>query len=77
MGVSVNHVWGMTETSPGGTTPQPSRSIANMAPEEQLRRKTTQGQPSYGVDIKIVDDDGAELPRDGKSSGRFMVRGPG
>jgi fatty-acyl-CoA synthase len=76
MGVSVNHVWGMTETSPGGTSPQPARSIRNMSPQEQLRRKTTQGQPSYGVDLKIVDEDGAELPRDGKSSGRFMVQGP-
>ena len=76
MGVSVYHVWGMTETSPGGTSPQPSRSIGKMSSQEQLRRKTMQGQPSYGVDLKIVDDDGAELPRDGKSSGRFMVRGP-
>lgn len=76
MGVSVNHVWGMTETSPGGTSPQPSRNVRNMSPQEQLRRKTTQGQPSYGVDLKIVDEDGAELPRDGKSSGRFMVQGP-
>lgn len=76
LGVSVNHVWGMTETSPGGTSPQPPRSFVHMSPQEQLRRKTMQGQPTYGMDLKVVDENGAELPRDGKSSGRFMVRGP-
>jgi fatty-acyl-CoA synthase len=76
LGVSVNHVWGMTETSPCGTSPQPSRNIAGLSPQEQLRRKTSQGRPIYGVDVKIADEEGNELPRDGKSSGRFMVRGP-
>jgi 3-(methylthio)propionyl---CoA ligase len=76
LGVSVNHVWGMTETSPCGTSPQPSRNTARTAPQEQLRRKTMQGQPIYGVDVKIADENGDELPRDGRSSGRLMVRGP-
>jgi acyl-CoA synthetase (AMP-forming)/AMP-acid ligase II len=76
LGVSVNHVWGMTETSPCGTSPQPSRDIAGLSPQEQLRRKTSQGQPIYGVDVKIGDEQGNEMPRDGESSGRFMVRGP-
>jgi fatty-acyl-CoA synthase len=76
LGVSVNHVWGMTETSPSGTTAQPSRNVAQFSPQEQLRRKTSQGRPIYGVDVKIADEDGNELPRDGKSTGRFMVRGP-
>jgi fatty-acyl-CoA synthase len=76
LGVSVKHVWGMTETSPCGTSPHPSRSSANLSPSQQLRRKITQGQPIYGVDVKIADEEGNELPRDGKSSGRFMVRGP-
>ncbi|CAN5189401.1 3-(methylthio)propionyl-CoA ligase [soil metagenome] len=76
LGVSVNHVWGMTETSPCGTATQPSRRTAKASPEEQLRRKTMQGTPVYGVDVKIADEDGNEMPHDGKSSGRFMVRGP-
>ncbi len=76
LGVSVNHIWGMTETSPTGTTPQPSRKVAKSSPEEQLRRKTMQGQPLFGVDVKIADEKGRELPRDGVSSGRLMVRGP-
>jgi fatty-acyl-CoA synthase len=76
LGVSVNHVWGMTETSPCGTSPQPSRRTAALSAREQLQRKTGQGQPIYGVDVKIADELGNEMPRDGKSSGRFMVRGP-
>lgn len=76
LGVSVNHVWGMTETSPCGTATQPSRRTAKASPEEQLRRKTMQGTPVYGVDVKIADENGNEMPHDGKSSGRFMVRGP-
>jgi acyl-CoA synthetase (AMP-forming)/AMP-acid ligase II len=75
LGVSVNHVWGMTETSPCGTSPQPSRRTASLPTADQLRRKTGQGQPIYGVDVKIADEQGHEMPRDGKSSGRFMVRG--
>jgi len=76
LGVSVKHVWGMTETSPCGTSPLPSRNAAKLSQHDQLRRKTTQGQPIYGVDVKIADEAGNEIPRDGKSSGRFMVRGP-
>ena len=76
LGVSVQHIWGMTETSPTGTSPQPSRKTAALPPEAQLRRKTGQGHPMYGVDVKIADEDGKELPRDAVSSGRFMVRGP-
>jgi acyl-CoA synthetase (AMP-forming)/AMP-acid ligase II len=76
LGVSVKHVWGMTETSPCGTSPQPSRNTAKLSPQHQLRRKISQGQPIYGVDVKIADEEGREIPHDGKSSGRFMVRGP-
>jgi acyl-CoA synthetase (AMP-forming)/AMP-acid ligase II len=76
LGVSVKHVWGMTETSPCGTSPQPSRNTAKLSPQHQLRRKISQGQPIYGVDVKVADEEGNEIPRDGNSSGRFMVRGP-
>jgi acyl-CoA synthetase (AMP-forming)/AMP-acid ligase II len=76
LGVTVNHVWGMTETSPCGTSPQPSRRTASLKSGPQRDRKTSQGQPIYGVDVKIAGEDGKERARDGKSSGRFMVRGP-
>jgi fatty-acyl-CoA synthase len=76
LGVTVNHVWGMTETSPCGTSPQPSRNTVRLDAAARTRRKTMQGHPIYGVDVKIVGENGAELPRDGEASGRFMVRGP-
>jgi fatty-acyl-CoA synthase len=76
LGVVVNHVWGMTETSPSGTSAQPSRRAATLPAEGQRDRKMSQGQPIYGIDIKIADTDGGEMPRDGRSAGRFMVRGP-
>lgn len=76
LGVRVCHMWGMTETSPSGTSPQPSRRVAALPPGEQARHKTSQGQPIYGVDVKISDEFGQEVPRDGATSGRLMVRGP-
>ena len=76
LGVAVNHVWGMTETSPCGTSPRPSRRAAALPANVQRDRKVTQGQPIYGVDVKVAAEDGREMPRDGKTSGRFMVRGP-
>ena len=76
LGVSVKHVWGMTETSPCGTSPQPSRNTAKLSPQHQLRRKISQGQPIYGVDVKIADEEGKEIPRDGKSSGRPWCAAP-
>lgn len=76
LGVSVNHVWGMTETSPSATTAQPLQSEIGLSSDTRLQRKTSQGRPVYGVDMRIVDDLGNEMPRDGRSSGRLMVRGP-
>jgi fatty-acyl-CoA synthase len=76
LGVTVHHVWGMTETSPCGTSSQPSRKCAGLSSEEQRQRKTNQGYPIYGVDVKIANEDGEEQPRDGTSVGRLMVRGP-
>jgi fatty-acyl-CoA synthase len=50
--------------------------MAKLSPREQIAGKTTQGHPLYGVDLKIADEFGSEMPRDGKSAGRLMVRGP-
>jgi fatty-acyl-CoA synthase len=38
--------------------------------------KLKQGRPQYGVEMKITDDNGRELPRDGQTFGRLKVRGP-
>ncbi len=75
-GVQVLHAWGMTEMSPVGTTGLLKPRHRNRPLEEQLSYKTKQGRAIYGVDLKIVDGEGQELPRDGKAFGHLMVRGP-
>lgn len=75
-GVTVLHGWGMTEMSPLGTVCSLKGGQESLSPEEQFRVKSLQGRTIYGVDMKIVDADGKELPWDGKTSGELMVRGP-
>ena len=75
-GVSVLHAWGMTEMSPVGTVAILKGSQADKSPEERFAIQAKQGRAVYGVDMKIVDGEGKELPWDGKVSGELMVRGP-
>ena len=74
--VTVIHAWGMTEMSPLGTTGNLKAKMADLDYSEKLRIKCKQGRAVYGVDMKITDDDGQELPRDGVAFGHLMVRGP-
>jgi fatty-acyl-CoA synthase len=74
--VTVIHAWGMTEMSPLGTTGTMKRKMLDLPFEEQMAFKVKQGRALYGVDLKITDDAGRELPRDGKAFGHLMVRGP-
>ena len=74
--VQVIHAWGMTEMSPLGTTGNMRAKHAGRPYDEQIAVKVKQGRALYGVDLKIVDDDGNELPRDGVAFGRLLVRGP-
>ncbi|WP_298019400.1 AMP-binding protein [uncultured Parasphingopyxis sp.] len=75
-GVYVLHAWGMTETSPIGTIGQRPWNWDELGFDEQVDIISKQGRTPFGVEIKIVDDDGNDLPRDGESSGRLLVRGP-
>ncbi len=75
-GVRVDHAWGMTETSPLGTCYGPKPSFEGLAPEDAANLKYKQGRAVPGLDMKIVDDTGAELPWDGVTFGNLMVRGP-
>ncbi|HET7709897.1 MAG TPA: long-chain fatty acid--CoA ligase [Sphingomicrobium sp.] len=75
-GIRVAHAWGMTETSPIGTCGALPTNWDEMDDEEQLDHIAKQGRAPFGVELRIVDDDGKELPRDGKSSGRLLCRGP-
>tara|TARA_B100000678_G_scaffold290020_1_gene301943 strand:- start:1477 stop:2415 length:939 start_codon:yes stop_codon:yes gene_type:complete len=76
MGVRVNHAWGMTETSPIGTIGALPVEWDDMTFDEQVEYSTRQGRVPFGIEMRVVDDDGAVLPRDGTSSGRLQVRGP-
>jgi fatty-acyl-CoA synthase len=75
-GAFVVHAWGMTEMSPLGT-------ICNLLPKhrscdlpQRLDVQAKQGRAMFGVEMKITDDEGRELPRDGKAFGHLLVRGP-
>lgn len=75
-GVDVSHGWGMTEMSPVGTTGALKRKHGGGGPEERLAVKAKQGRVLPGVDLKVVDADGRELPWDGVSGGELYARGP-
>ena len=74
--VNVIHAWGMTEMSPLGTVNTPTPEMENMSKDEKYAIQLKQGKPIYGVELKVVDDAGIELPKDGESQGHLMVRGP-
>jgi acyl-CoA synthetase (AMP-forming)/AMP-acid ligase II len=74
--VEVLHAWGMTEMSPLGTVCTLKNHHLDLPPDEKMRVRLKQGRGIFGVDMKIVDDNGADLPWDGKSFGDLMVQGP-
>ena len=75
-GVNVAHAWGMTELSPLGTVANLQKQHLGLTREEQWDVKATQGYTIAGVEMRIVDDEGRELPWDGKTMGELQVRGP-
>jgi len=75
-GVEVLHAWGMTEMSPLGTLCTLKNKHLTMSPDEQMKIRLKQGRAIFGVDMKIVGDDGEQLPWDGKTFGDLYVKGP-
>ena len=73
--VDVVHAWGMTETSPLGTLGALPPHLVNADIDTRMEQKLKQGRPPFGVELKIVDDEGKVLPNDGETSGRLMVSG--
>jgi len=73
-GVEVRHAWGMTEMSPLGSVSIPKPAMQDDT--DRMRRQMKQGRPVPGVQMRIVDDHGKELPHDGKAFGELQVRGP-
>jgi fatty-acyl-CoA synthase len=75
-GVQVIHAWGMTELSPMGALGKLKGKHASLDAAQRRALQAKQGRSLYGIDMKIVDEHGSELPRDGRTSGELMVRGP-
>jgi fatty-acyl-CoA synthase len=76
LNVHVIHGWGMTEMSPLGTTGGLQMKHLALPKEEQRKILQKQGHAIFGVDMKIVDDEGKELPWDGETFGHLYVKGP-
>jgi fatty-acyl-CoA synthase len=75
-GAFVVHAWGMTEMSPLGTVCNLLAKHRGCTLDQRLDVQAKQGRPIFGVDMKIIGDDGRSLPHDGKAYGHLMVRGP-
>lgn len=73
--VDVIHAWGMTETSPLGTLGTLPPHLKNADIDQRMAQKLKQGRPTFGVELKLVDDEGEDLPNDGEVSGKLMIRG--
>ena len=73
--VDVRHGWGMTETTAVATMSNLSLSEIEWPAEQRHDLVAKQGKSVFGVELKIVDEDGNSLPRDGASQGELMVRG--
>lgn len=76
LGVNVVHAWGMTEMSPLGTMCNLMSQHQSLSDDGRWDIKATQGYPVMGVEMRIADEAGNELPWDGKQMGEVQVRGP-
>jgi len=76
-GVQVLQIWGMTETTPLGVIATPTPALAALG-EEAMDEAiwTRQGRLQFGIELRIVDEQGSDVPSDGESSGALLVRGP-
>ena len=75
-GIAVGHLWGMTEMSPLGTVGILCSNALALPPGAQVDMQLKQGRAMFGVEMKVVRDDGSTAPRDGTTFGRLLVRGP-
>jgi len=75
-GLKIVHAWGMTETSPLGTVSNLKSYQDNLSDAEKFAIRAKQGTPVPGVEIRGIDEQGREIPWDGKTFGELQVRGP-
>lgn len=74
--IRVAHAWGMTETSPIGTTGALPAQWDSLSFDEQVDVVCKQGRPPFGVELRVIDEEGNVAPRDGETSGALEIRGP-
>ena len=79
--VEVRHGWGMTETTAAATTSMLNASDLGLPAAQQHAIVAKQGKSLYGIEIKVVDEAGTALPRDGignaiavKDGGELLAR---
>ena len=75
-GLNVIHAWGMTEMSPLGTVSHLKSYQEDLSEAERFALRAKQGVAVPGVDIRAVDEEGKEIPWDGKAFGELQVKGP-
>ena len=75
-GIKIVHAWGMTETSPLGTTANLKSYQLDLPEDERFAIRAKQGTPVPLVEMHGIDEQGAEIPWDGKTFGELEVRGP-
>jgi fatty-acyl-CoA synthase len=75
-GTTIIHAWGMTELSPVGSVCSLKPGMEDLPPDELMKIKSKQGRGVFGIEWRLVDDAGDDLPWDGESVGELLVRGP-
>ncbi|MBX0324566.1 long-chain fatty acid--CoA ligase [Halomicroarcula sp. F13] len=74
--VELVHAWGMTETAPVGAVAHLKSDLRDADYETQLQKRSKQGLITPGLEYRVIDDDGNEVPADGEAFGELQVRGP-
>lgn len=71
------HAWGMTETSPLGSANQLKTKHLDLADEEKMQIRLSQGRPPFGVDLRLTDEEKGtqEIARDGETIGNLQIKG--
>ncbi|HLG70669.1 MAG TPA: long-chain fatty acid--CoA ligase [Chloroflexota bacterium] len=76
LGLPFLHAYGMTETSPLASMSRLATWMDEWPEEAQFASRIKQGRPSPGIEFRVVDDEGKDVPRDGKTFGQLLMRGP-
>jgi fatty-acyl-CoA synthase len=76
LGLNILHAWGMTELTPIGTISRLRAELLSEPASTQLDFRARQGMPAPGIEIRVLDGEGKDVPWDGQTLGELVVRGP-